>query len=65
MKAYRLKRPYLVIFTILVTITTCLFLQLMIVRAGEIKKGIQACDLENAQPCTPYEIRQYFIKNNL
>lgn len=55
----RLKRQYLVLFTILITIITGLFIQLVVVRVNQIKKEIETCDLDNQKVCNLSEIRTY------
>lgn len=58
----RLKRQYLVLFTILLTIITGLTIQLVVVRCNQIKKEIEACDLENSKACNLYDLRTYLNK---
>lgn len=55
----RLKRQYLVLFTILITIITCLSIQLVIVRVGQIKKEIAQCDAYQEHTCTISELNNY------
>ena len=58
----RLKRKYLVLFTIILTIITGLTIQLVVVRCNQIKKEIETCDRENQKVCNLYEIRTYLNK---
>lgn len=60
-KVKRLKRKYLVILSVIVTVLTGLFIQLCIIRLNDIKKDVQECDTAMNHPCTYYEIRQYQI----
>ena len=55
----RLKRQYLVLFTILITIITGLFVQLVVVRVNQIKKEIAQCDKSLNHTCTISEINSY------
>lgn len=58
----RLKRKYLVLFTIILTIITGLTIQLVVVRITQIKKEIETCDSENNKVCNLYELRTYLNK---
>lgn len=55
----RLKRKYLVLFTIILTIITGLTIQLVVVRVGQIKKEIAQCDEVENHTCTISEINSY------
>ena len=57
----RLKRKYLVILSVIITILAGLFIQLCIIRLNDIKKDVQECDAAMNHTCTYYEIRQYQI----
>lgn len=55
----RLKRQYLVLFTILLTIITGFMIQLVVVRANQIKTEIAQCDEVEKHTCTISEINSY------
>jgi len=61
LKRLRLKRKYMVIFTVLLTVLFGLFVQLCYSRLQDIKKDVQECDAAMNHTCTYYEIRQYQI----
>jgi len=63
MKKLRLKRKYLIMITVLMTLLSIkglnLFAEVVTSRVNEIKKVAQACDLDNHKTCSYYELRNY------
>ena len=58
---YRLKRKYLIIFTILITILSLQLAKIINIRITQIKKEIEQCDHLQKSQCSIYELRQYTL----
>lgn len=61
MKRLKLKRKYLVIVTIIVTILSVKTIDLYINRVNFIKQKIEQCDTSKKSTCSIYESRQYLL----
>lgn len=61
MKRLKLKRKYLVIVTIIITILSIKTIEIYIDRISFINKKIEQCDSSKNYTCSTYESRQYLL----
>lgn len=63
MKKLRLKRKYLIMITILMTLLSIkglnLFAEVVTSRVNDIKKVVQECDTAKRSSCDYYQVRNY------
>ena len=63
MRRSKLKRKWLVILTIILTVISLEFVDLIKYRINYIKKEVEQCDNLHQNTCSTYQINQHFKKN--
>ena len=61
MKRLKLKRKWVVVITIIITLFSVKMYNITINRINTIKKEANKCDQSKGYTCSYYEIRQYLI----
>lgn len=61
MKRLKLKRKYLVIVTIVVTILSMQMINIVDKKIDWINKKAEQCDLATGYTCSAYELRHYLL----
>lgn len=61
MKRLKLKRKWVVIITIILTLLSIEVIKTVATRIEQIKKIAEQCDISKGSTCSSYELRQYSI----
>ena len=60
-KRKRLKRKWLVIFTVIITLLSKTAIEITIHKIDYINKKAEQCDIEHGQTCSSYQLRHYIL----